>query len=242
MTFRQLLLIGYSLSTLLACADTIELTDGRKITGTITGYANMTFEAVSDKGQALKLPAATVKHIVFGDRVAPSRLETRTGNLDAKLVEYVQSTFLCESRDGKPQVVKSVLVNRILLARETKPDEATANGKTFTLPGAISHGEAVPLESLLTPGKVTVVFFFGSLGQQGVQCQLVNAHLDNVVSKQSNIAIRKVDIGEWESEVAAQYKVTAIPRLDIYDSTGKLFQTILGHRPGDLTAALKKVR
>lgn len=224
------------------CADTITLTDGKTLTAGVTAYANMTFEAVTDKGKSLKFPAATVQRIEFGNRVAASRLETRTGNVDTKLVEYVQATFLCQSRDGKPQVIKSVLVNRVLLAREVSGDEQETTGKAFTIPGAISHGDAVPLQQLLAPGKITVIFFFASLGQQGVQCQLVNAHLENVLKKNPNIAIRKVDIGEWESDVANQYKVTAIPRLDIYDSAGKLTKSILGHRPGDVTAALKQVQ
>jgi hypothetical protein len=245
MTLRHLpFAICYLLSALLARADTVTLNDGKTLTATITGYDKMTFDALADKGKPLKLPAATVKRIDFAKRIAPTRLETRTGDLDTHLLRYEAAAFHCESRDGKPRAVASILVSRVLLAREAGDGDNDTGGdaRPVNIPDAISRGNAVPLDTLLVPGKVTILFFFGSLGQHGVQCQFVNNHLDNVFKKDPAIVIRKLDIGEWESDLANQYQVTAIPRLDIYDSKGKLSQTILGHRPGDLTAALKRIK
>ena len=49
--------------------------------------------------------------------------------------------------------------------------------------------------------------------------------LEQLARTDPDIALRKIDIINWESPVAKQYKVQSIPRIEIYNRAGKLVGT-----------------
>jgi hypothetical protein len=226
----------------IAVADEIDLTDGTKLNADVTSYSNLTFHVIHSDGKPAKQPAAYVKRITFADRGRASTFDLRTGQVTGKLVRYENNTFHYEDAQAQSNRLASVLV-RALHAPFASP--ASDNGEAndaLDIPDALSHGAAIELTELIVAGKVTLVFFFGNVNQPGIQCRLMNNFLDNVIRADPRIAIRKVDIGEWDSPVAQQYKVTALPRVDVYDSTGKLAQSIVGNRAPELGSILKRIR
>jgi hypothetical protein len=226
-------------------ADTLELTSGVKIEGTVTGYSNLHFHVSTPDLRASKHAAAYVKRATFEERARPAVIQTRTGAVTGKLVSYEGTAFYVLKEDGKAEQVQSIFVRQLVLGRPGKEVEEALGDAAPTdkleLPEAVSRGEAIDLADLLEAGKVTLVFFYGNIGP-GVQARLLNNYLNNIAAKEFRVAIRKIDIGQWDSPVARQYTVKAIPRLDIYDSTGKLAQTIEGNRLAEITAILKKTR
>ena len=225
-----------------ALADDLDLTDGTKLQADVTGYSNLTFHVIGADGKRAKQPAAYVKRITFTERGQASTFDTRTGLVTGKILRYENNAFHFTDAHDKPQSLASVLVRSLQAPFAIAAANETASGAALEIPDALSRGTVIAPAELLVTGKVTVVFFFGNVGQPGIQCRLLNNYLDHVLKDDSRLAIRKVDIGEWDSPVAQQYQVTAIPRVDVYDSTGKLTQSIIGNRQPELVTALKRIR
>jgi len=236
------LLALLSLTTVTALADELDLTDGTKLQADVTSYSNLTFHVIGADGKRAKHPAAYVKRIAFADRGRPSTFDLRTRPVTGKILRYENNAFHYEDEQGKPQSLASVLVRGFHAPFAVVPAGGSDSGNHLDIPDALSRGAAIEPAELLVAGKVTLVFFFGNVGQPGIQCRLLNNYLDNVLKDDRRLAIRKVDIGEWDSPVAQQYKVNALPRVDLYDSTGKLTQSIVGNRQPELVTALKRIR
>jgi hypothetical protein len=239
----------FSLAGLLTTAlraDTLELTTGVKIEGTVVAYSNLHFHVSTPDLRTTKHPAAYVKRATFEERRRATTVETRNGPVTGKLVSFEGTIFFLMKEDGKAQQVQSIFVKSIRLPPPgiEAEDAGLGDGEPtdrLELPEAMSHGEEIELKDLLATGKVTVVFFYGNIGP-GIQNRLLNNYLNNILSKDHPVVIRKIDIGQWDSPIAKQYEVKAIPRLDIYDSTGKLAHSVIGNRLAEISSAMKKIR
>jgi len=239
-----LLLLPLLAATL--CADKLLLTGGTEVTGTVLAYSNLTFHVLGTDGKPAKYSNGQVRSIAFGDRTQPATLAMRTGSLSGTLTKFEGTSFHLTLDSGETKSLASVLVKSVVLGRSgvagERGEESAETVDELKIPDALAHGEEIALAELVARGQVTLVFYYGNVNQPGVQCRLMNNFLDNVVKKDFRVAIRKVDIGGWESPVAKQYKVTAIPRLDIYDSAGRLNTSVVGNRLAEITSILKKVR
>lgn len=226
-------------------ADTVELTTGAKLEGTVVAYSNLHFHVSTADLKSTKHPAANVRRIRFEQRSRTVTMQTRNGPVEGQLVGFEANAFVLAKADGKQQQIPTIFVKTLALPPPGQQAEGvlgeTEPTDNLVIPEAISHGEEVELKALLGSGKVTLLFFYGNLGP-GVQCRLLNNYLDNVASKEYRVAVHKIDIGQWDSPVARQYQVKAIPRLDIYDSAGRLAQSVEGNRLPEITSALKKIR
>ena len=102
----------------------------------------------------------------------------------------------------------------------------------------ISDGRDLPaLEPHLVANKVTV-FDFGAAWCP--PCRKVDEHLYPILAKRSDIALRKVNIGSWDTPVAERWlkDVPELPYLIIYDKRGKRVATVAGAQLGKLDQAL----
>ncbi len=52
--------------------------------------------------------------------------------------------------------------------------------------------------------------------------------LERLAKSDPEIALRKVDIVDWSSAVVKQFKLSSIPRIEIYSRTGKLVGAVQG--------------
>jgi len=93
----------YALSLVFAFAvqaDVINLTNGQKLNGIVSGYGNMMFDITLDTGGDMRQSAATIKSIEFVAR--PSKLEVRSrGAIEGTVTTFEGGVFTVE-QEGKP--------------------------------------------------------------------------------------------------------------------------------------------
>ena len=92
----------------------------------------------------------------------------------------------------------------------------------------ISHGEQVDINQHLALGNVTVVDFYADWCGP---CRRLSPSLEQLARNDPQIALRKVDIGNWKTAVVQQFNVHSIPQVNVYDRSGRLVGTVFG---GDL--------
>lgn len=103
------------------------------------------------------------------------------------------------------------------------------------------HGEAVDLESHIVPGKITVIDFYAVWCEP---CREVDEHMLTVLGAHDDIALRKVNIVDWDSEAAKQHmkSVANLPYVIVYGPDGKQVAAISGLDLEQLDAAIAKAR
>ena len=82
-------------------------------------------------------------------------------------------------------------------------------------------GEAVgPLEKLRVPGKYTVLDFYADWCGP---CRIVDTHLREVLADRDDVAVRKLNVVDFESALARQLgrKLRALPYLVVFGPDGK---------------------
>jgi thioredoxin 1 len=103
----------------------------------------------------------------------------------------------------------------------------------------ISHGEAVDVAAAAVAGKVTVVDF----GARWCgPCREIDKTMSELLPNQADVALRKVDIGNWDTPVAKQYlaNVEALPYILVFGVDGKQVAAVSGLHPDQLLAAIAK--
>jgi thiol-disulfide isomerase/thioredoxin len=101
------------------------------------------------------------------------------------------------------------------------------------------NGEAVTVADHLVPGKVTVVDYGAEWCHP---CKDVDSRLFELLDQGANLAVRKIDVGDWESEVAQKHlkDVPQLPYVLVYDRSGKQVDAISGLDLDRLNAAIQK--
>jgi thiol-disulfide isomerase/thioredoxin len=91
----------------------------------------------------------------------------------------------------------------------------------------ISHGEAVRLEEHLVAGKVTIFDYYADWCGP---CLLLGRDLERLLASRSDLALRKIDIMNWESEAARQalreFKLQGIPYVRVFGPRGKFLGAV----------------
>jgi thiol-disulfide isomerase/thioredoxin len=91
----------------------------------------------------------------------------------------------------------------------------------------LSHGQAVDLDSLACPGKITIVDFSSDYCAPCVQLAMYLIKISK--NYPQRYAIRRVNINrpgvvgiDWQSPVSREFHLESIPRLVIYDNKVKV--------------------
>ena len=79
------------------------------------------------------------------------------------------------------------------------------------------NGARITREELIAPGKVTVVDFYADWCGP---CKTIAPYLHNLATD-PEVVVRKVDIVNWRSPVAQQWKLRSIPNMRVYDRQGQ---------------------
>lgn len=105
----------------------------------------------------------------------------------------------------------------------------------------ISDGEAVDLGEHVVPGKVTVFDFYAVWCKP---CRKVDDHMKVVLAEAGDVALRKIDVVDWDSEVArANLRgVPDLPYVVVYGRDGKKVAEISGLHLDELDTAIEKAR
>ena len=80
-------------------------------------------------------------------------------------------------------------------------------------------GSEVSLQSILVPGKVTIVDFFADWCGP---CRQMAPYLERMALYDDDVRLCKVDIVKFGTPVTHQYKIDAIPSVWVYDRRGYL--------------------
>ncbi len=91
----------------------------------------------------------------------------------------------------------------------------------------ISHGAQVDIAKHLARGNVTIVDFYADWCGP---CRQVSPNLEQMANTDPEIALRKIDIVNWNTAVARQYNVHSIPQVSVYNRDGRLVGTVNGVR------------
>ncbi len=143
------------------------------------------------------------------------------------------------SPDALDQIVqaKGFLWNRASTAGSWAPE--------ITFPDSmdvqkISHGgEVVDLNAHLAAGKVTVVDFYALWCGP---CRVVTHELKKIMAERSDVALRKVNIVDWDRPVVAQHLqgVVNIPHVLVFGKDGQQVAAITGVKKRAIREAILK--
>jgi thiol-disulfide isomerase/thioredoxin len=198
-------------------ADTIQLSSGQEVKATVTKYRNHAFEVRTADGKNASYPANTVKRIQFDPGESSSKLMTRTnGAQEGKVAAFENGGFVVVQPSGT-RTFPAIFVEQAEFVAD--------RGQSIEV---ISHGQQIDISKHLALGNVTIVDFYADWCGP---CKAVEPTIQQLAKSNPQIAVRKIDIVNWASPVAAQYHVSTIPRVEIYGRKGELVGTVKGADP-----------
>lgn len=101
--------------------------------------------------------------------------------------------------------------------------------------------ERIDIQKLLVPGVVTIVDFYADWC---LPCKALDKEVKKILRQQPGVALRKIDIVDWETPVSAQctedFSMTALPYVRVYGKDGKFIEAIAGNDIEKIRAAVSK--
>jgi thiol-disulfide isomerase/thioredoxin len=113
-------------------------------------------------------------------------------------------------------LIALALVAALVACSGGPPQEAAGDGDIATLPA----GEAVNLLDQARAGKLTIYDFYADWCSP---CRIVGPRLEALArSRPEEIALRKVDVVNWESDAAVRQGIDFLPYLAVVSPDGRL--------------------
>ena len=103
-------------------------------------------------------------------------------------------------------------------------------------------GRRANVASLVVPGKVTIVDFYADWCGP---CRVLETRLEHLMAGgKTNLAVRRVNIGKWDTDAAKQatkeFHAEALPYIRVYDANGKFAAAVTGGMWDEVLAAIEK--
>jgi copper chaperone CopZ/thiol-disulfide isomerase/thioredoxin len=101
----------------------------------------------------------------------------------------------------------------------------------------------VDLKAIAVPGKITVVDYWAEWCSP---CHFLEKRLQHLLNENSNMALRRVNVGKWDNAAAkqatAEFRLEALPYVRVYDSRGKFVDQVTGGSWDQFLKVLDKAR
>jgi len=83
----------------------------------------------------------------------------------------------------------------------------------------ISNGENVDLKQYLVKDHIVIFDFYADWCGP---CKILGPKIEELINKNEKLLLRKINIVNWNSEVAKQYQIQFVPNVRVYDTQGQL--------------------
>lgn len=195
-------------------ADTIELSSNQQVTGTVTKYANYSFEVRTSDGRTTNYAESSVRRIAFDSASAAAKFTTRNNGIqEGSVARFENGAFSVTTAAGVRQF-PIIFVERATFVADRGRQIET-----------IDHGAEVDIAKHLALGNVTIIDFYADWCGP---CKQIEPTLEQMAATDPEIAVRKIDIVDWKTPVVKQYSIHAIPQVNVYNRTGQLVGTVVG--------------
>jgi len=216
---RSLIIFGF----FILCLNTVARSEEFK---TIDGkeYKNVVVRRVEPDGVVLGTSSGIWK-IYFNE--LPEEVQRRFHYDAGKAIEYSDQIAAAQEAVRRQQrEIQRKRTEELQKAESPKVESgvtfASARGRAVEV---ISHGAQVDVTQHLAPGNVTIVDFYADWCGP---CRQVSPSLEQMAQTDPQIALRKVDIVNWNTAVAQQYNIHSIPHIEVYNREGRLVGTVVG--------------
>lgn len=195
-------------------ADTLDLSSNRQVTGTVTKYANYSFEVRTSDGTTANYAESSVRRIAFDSGSAPAKFTTRNNGIQEGTVAIFEN--------GAFNVTTAAGVRQFPIIFVERATFVADRGRQIEI---IDHGAEVDIAKHLALGNVTIIDFYADWCGP---CKQIQPTLEQMAATDPEIAVRKIDIVDWKTPVVKQFGIHAIPQVNVYNRTGQLVGTVVG--------------
>ncbi len=208
-----------------ALADDFKAIDGKE-------YKNVTVSRVEPDGIML-LSKSGISKVYFTE--LPKEIQERFHYDAAQATAYSaeqvasQEAFLRQQEELRRKVAEER--NKYSTGQEplkNQGDKLLERPAFVAGPGqqveVITHGAQVDIAQHLSLGNVTVVDFYADWCPA---CKYLSPSLEQMARTDPEIALRKIDIVNWNTAVVKQYNIHSIPQVNVYNRGGQLVGTVV---------------
>jgi thiol-disulfide isomerase/thioredoxin len=200
-----------------AFADDFKTIDGKE-------YKNVTVSRVEPDGIVL-MTSSGISKVYFTE--LPKEVQARYHYDAAKGAAYSAQQAATQAAFQKQQEE----LRRKLAEEAQKNEQNRLRAAAAFVPqrgqpiAVISHGSQVDITRHLALGNVTIVDFYADWCGP---CKMVSPTLEQMANTDPEIALRKIDIVNWNTAVARQYNINSIPHVKVYNRAGALVGSVVG--------------
>jgi thiol-disulfide isomerase/thioredoxin len=211
-----------------AFADDFKAVDGKE-------YKNVTVSRVEPDGIVL-ITSSGISKVYFTElpKEVQERFHYDAATAAAYSAEQTASQVAFQTQQAELRRKLAEEKNRYWTGQEpAKNQQDKVPAPAAVVPGrgqqveVISHGAQVDISKHLALGNVTVVDFYADWCGP---CKQLSPSLEQMARTDPEIALRKIDIVNWDTAVAKQHNIRSIPQVNVYNRGGRLVGTVVGVR------------